>query len=205
MPIGRILNRSIDALFAHFASNRLPELLMAIGFFGEGVLLVFSPSSIENGAFRFLLQIMSVQTVTIFYFMIGVSRIIALVLNGHWMPWGAYTRAVGAAFGAVMLAQMDAALVTYSTHGNTLPFGTPFFGVFALVETVSMYRALLGAKAYGTGLGLGDSNRVFMAAGAGAIFDRRHNGGAGDHSTRTEGVEVIRGGRSLPDTRTGRS
>lgn len=193
----------MDRIYRHF-EQRLFETAMAIAFFGEGVLLIFSPGSVEAGAFRFMLQVMSVQTITVVYLIIGVSRIIALGLNGHWMPYGAYTRAVGAAIGALMLAQMDAALVTYSTHGNSLPFGTPLFGVLALFETISMYRALLGAKAYaGAVLGLGDSNGVGLATGAGPVFDRRHNGRAGDHSTRPEGIEIIRGGRTLSNARAG--
>lgn len=193
----------MDRIYRHF-EQRLLETAMALAFFGAGVLLIFSPGSVESGEFRFMLQVMSVQTITIVYLMIGISRIIALGLNGHWMPYGAYTRAAGAAIGALMLAQMDAALVTYSTHGNTLPFGTPLFGVLALFETISMYRALLGAKAHaGAVLGLGDSNGVFMASGARAVLDRSHNGRAGDYSTRAEGVEVIRGGRTLARARAG--
>jgi hypothetical protein len=192
----------MDRIYRHI-EQRLIETAMALYFLGEGILLIYSPGSVQAGAFRFMLQIVDVPTITIVYLVIGVSRIIALGLNGHWMPYGAYTRAVGAAIGALMLAQMDAALVTYSTHGNTLPFGTPLFGVLALFEAISMYRALLGAKAHGAVLGLGDSNGDAVASGPGAIFDRNHIRRAGNHTPRPEGVEILRGGRSISHARTG--
>lgn len=192
----------MDRIYRHF-EQRLFETAMALAFFGEGILLIFSPGSIKAGSFQFMLQVMSVQTITWLYLIIGISRIVALGLNGHWMPWGAYTRAGGAAIGALMLAQMDAALVTYTTHGNTLPFGTPLFGVLALFEAVSMYRALLGAKAYGAGLGLGDSNGGALASYPRSVRLSSDHDRAGDYSARPEGIEVIRGGRTLSNARAG--
>lgn len=187
--LGAAINWPIDAMFRHF-DRRFMELGMALGFLGEGILLVCSPDSIQAGAFKFLLLIFSVNTVVVVYFIVGVSRIIALGLNGHWMPYGAYMRAAGAAAGAVMMAQMAAALITYGTHGNTLPFGTPFFGVWALLETVSMYRAILGAKAYGRRLDVGDSDHIALAPGARPVSFGGDARWARDYLLGPQGVQI---------------
>lgn len=161
MPLDKRLNWVID---------RQLELVMALAFLGESVLLMFSPGSIRAGAFQLMLQIMDAGTIRDFYFLLGTMRIVALGLNGHWMPYGAYVRAVCAAFGAIMLAQMATALVLYSTQGgNILPFGIPFFAIPALCEVLSMYRALLGARSHGIRLEVDDRNDSGLAPGPGVI------------------------------------
>jgi hypothetical protein len=184
-----ILNWPFDAILKHFA-ERLLELALAIAFFAEGVLLIFSPDSILDGSLRFMLDVMSVGTIAGVFILIGASRIIALVLNGNWMPYGAYTRAVGAAVGALMLAQMDAALITFSLHGNALPFGTPLFAIFALFEAVSMYRALLGARIHGRGVGVGHSDHIRVASGAGPVSARGDHRGATHYFAGSEGFQI---------------
>jgi hypothetical protein len=140
-----IFDRPIDIIVSHF-ENRLTELAMAVIFLGSSILLMFSPASIAVGGLDYLSGTFSLWTVIAIFFVLGVSRIVALGLNGHWLPYGAYVRAAGAAVGAIMWLQVSAALITFSSNGNPLPLETVTYGVLAIFEGISMYRALLGAK-----------------------------------------------------------
>src|SRR5882672_2602286 len=143
-----IFDKPIELVVHHF-ENRMFELAMALIFFGSSVMLAFSPSSVQAGGLVYLSATFNVWTLTIIFFIVGVSRIVALGLNGHWMPQGAYVRAVGCAVGAIMWLQVDAALITFGARDGTLPFSTVTYGVLAVFEAISMYRALLGAKRNG--------------------------------------------------------
>ena len=177
-----IFHKPIDMVVRHF-ENRLLELAMAVIFFGSSILLVFSPASARAGGLIYLSATFNVWTLTVIFFMVGVSRIVALGLNGHWMPQGAYVRAAGCGVGAIMWLQVDAALITFGARDGTLPFSTVTYGVLAVFEAISMYRALLGAKRDGRrkstdegNLGLGDRQHTVVAFYPASELDRLHSG-----------------------------
>lgn len=140
----------IDLLMRHF-EKRLFELAMTVAMMGEGLLLMLSPRSIEASSFRYLIDVVPIWLCIILFAWLGGARIIALALNGHWMPHGAYVRAVGAVAGAFMWAQMGASLlVNNMAKGDPVSPGIPIYATLTLFEVVSVYFALVGARRYGS-------------------------------------------------------
>lgn len=176
-----IFDKPLELVIRHF-ENRMFEVAMAAIFFGSSVQLFFSPGSAQAGGLIYLSATFNSWTLTIIFFIVGVSRIVALALNGHWMPQGAYVRAAGCAVGAVMWLQVDAALITFGSRDGTLPFSTVTYGVLAVVEAISMYRALLGAKRNGRrtsgerALGVGNRQHTVVAFYPAGELDRVHPG-----------------------------
>lgn len=140
----------IDLVIRHF-EKRLFELAMTVAMIGEGLLLLLSPRSIEASSMKYLLDAVPLWLCIILFMWLGGARIVALALNGHWMPYGAYVRAIGAATGAVMWAQMGASLLTNNmAKDDPVSPGIPIYVALALFELVSMYYALVGAKFRGS-------------------------------------------------------
>lgn len=140
------LGYPVELIVQHF-EHRIFELAMALGMFGEGMLLLLSPDSLQSSVFTYMLESMSYSTVVLLFVSMGLARITALGLNGHWMPYGGYVRAIGAAVGTVMWAQMDVALWLYGTRkGVPLSPGIPIYFVLTQFEIVSVYRALAGVR-----------------------------------------------------------
>lgn len=175
--VGVIFSRPIDLIITHFR-DRMIELAMAVIFFVSSIQLVLSPGSFNAGGLLYLSATFNLWTLVTIFFILGVGRIVALILNGHWMPWGAYVRAAGAAIGAVMWLQVDAALWAFGQAGNALPFSTTTYAVLAVFEGISMYRALLGAKNVGRteNMGLGDHQRQLVATYSTPELDRIYRG-----------------------------
>lgn len=176
-----IFDKPIELVVRHF-ENRLFELAMASVFFVSSVIMMFSPGSAQAGGLIYLSSTFNVWTLTVIFFMVGVSRIVALALNGHWMPHGAYVRAFGCGVGAIMWLQVDAALITFAARDGTLPFSTGTYGVLAVFEAISMYRALLGAKRNGRrttdegNLGLDGRQHTVVAFYPASELDRIRSG-----------------------------
>jgi len=152
----------INAIVRHF-EKRLYEMSMAVIMIGVGALLFLSPRSLEASSMKYLLDVMSVWTCSTIFAVFGLARLIALGLNGHWMPRGAYVRALGAAVGAVVWGQWAAAL--FELHLRTgIPIspGVPVYAVLAFFEAISYFRALNGVVGNGRILEMGavDNQRV---------------------------------------------
>lgn len=140
-----VLEWPLAFIVVHF-EKRLFEFCMATIALCEAVLLFLSPQSIAASSFRYMLEAMSANTIFLTFLAIGVARLIALGLNGHWMPWGALVRCLGALAGAVMWAQWVAALLVLNIKlGLPISPGVPVYAVLAIFEIVSMYRAGIGA------------------------------------------------------------
>ena len=165
--LDKVVDHPVEMIVKHF-ENRLFELAMATIFLVQSVFLLLSPGSMEAGGMRYLTQLLSLPTAILMFFIIGSGRIIALALNGHWQPYGAYVRAGGAALGVVMWFQVSAALFVYATAGNAIPFSAPVYGVLGFFELLSMFRALAGARRHGRAntrdVEVGDTARRIAAA-----------------------------------------
>lgn len=134
----------INAIVKHF-EKRFYELAMAVVMISVGTLLFFSPRSLETSSMKYLLDVMSVWTCAAIFGVFGFARIVALALNGHWMPGGAYVRSGGAAVGALIWAQWAAAL--FELHlktGSPISPGVPVYAILAFFEAISYFRALNG-------------------------------------------------------------
>lgn len=148
--IDAALDWPINLIVRHF-EKRLFELAMTVIMLGEALLLILSPASLAASSFHFMLETMSLTTCILLFSTLGVARIVALALNGHWLPYGAYVRAVGAVFGALMWGQMAAALLEWGAHTmKPVSPGIPVYITLALFEIISMYRALIGTRGAGT-------------------------------------------------------
>lgn len=132
-------------LVVHF-EKRLFEFAMACIMLGEALFLYVHPESIPASSFRYALDVISASSFFYLFFFAGFARIIAIGLNGHWMPWGAILRMAGAFVGAFVWAQWCAALLVFNEKCGLPPSpGVVPYGVLAFFEVVSMYRAYLGA------------------------------------------------------------
>jgi hypothetical protein len=122
-----------DLIIRHF-ERRLFELAMAVIMIGVGLLLLSA-----------------------FFLVAGIARIIALALNGNWMPWGAYVRAAGAAMGAFVWSQWGAAEFQLHLAGLPISRDVIVYGGLAFFEVISFALALRGAmngeRTYKQGLG----------------------------------------------------
>jgi len=178
-----------DVIIRHF-ERRLFELAMAVIMIGVGLLLFISPRSIEASSMRYLLDVMSVATYSTLLFLFGLLRIIALALNGHWMPGGAYCRAGGAAIGAIMWSQWGAALFQLHLHGTPVSPGVIVYGGLTFFEVISFARALRGAVSSGQAdrQSLGHDQQVARHSGSG--LGRVHRGGGSAAAVHHQAVPV---------------
>jgi hypothetical protein len=142
--IDAVLDLPVDKIIRHL-EHRLFELAMAVTMIGVGLFLMLSPGSVASSELRYLLDVMSVETCSTLFFVAGIARIVALALNGHWMPAGAYIRAAGAAVGAVLWSQWGAALYQLHLLGAPISPDLIVYSGLALFEVVSARRALRGA------------------------------------------------------------
>lgn len=122
-----------------FCCNRLCEWGMAVAMASMGFGLFLWPNAIIFGNLHKLLALFNEMTMAVVLLYIGVLRIGCLITNGS-LPWyGPVIRSACATVGAIVLSQMSFAL---ASNGNTpMPPGVFFFGVFALVELLSAFRA----------------------------------------------------------------
>jgi hypothetical protein len=138
--------RELTIILVIHLEKRLFEFAMTCIMLGEGIFLYFNAASIRESAFRYTLDMLSEATFMYLFFLFGLARLIAIILNGHWMPWGAIFRMGGAFIGALIWAQWCAALLVLKSKTGLPPSpGVVTYCVLALFEVVSMYRAYLGA------------------------------------------------------------
>ena len=166
-----------DMIIRHFERRQF-ELAMAVIMSGVGVLLFLSPASLEASYMKYLLQVMRVETCATVFFLAGIARIVALALNGHWMPWGAYVRAGGAAVGAIMWAQWGAALLQLHFTGHPILPEVIVYSGLAFYEVISFSRSLSGAagseRTNRQGLGKHQQVAIDSAHKSDGVFHRDH-------------------------------
>ena len=135
-----------ELIVRHF-EKRIFELAMAVAQFGEGILLLFSPNSIQASSFHLMLNYFSDAASAALFLFVGILRIVALFLNGRWMPNGAYVRIAGCIVGAFLWLQMAFALGIYNElDGLPLSPGIPIYVTLTIFEVVSIARAVHGLK-----------------------------------------------------------
>lgn len=136
----------IRAVVMHF-ENRLTELMMACFMLVIAGWLAVFPSMLDDGGFRYLRDFVCREWLLMFFFIFGITRLGALIANGHWPFWGPIVRAACALVGAVLFGQMVLALVNLSKEGVDPPISTGVYAVLVPFELIAMYRAL--ARGYG--------------------------------------------------------
>jgi hypothetical protein len=132
--------------------KRLFEWSGALMFLGLGIELVFIPTSIGSSAFRYMLEVMPPKALVVIYLAIGMVRLALLILNGRYAitrKFGPPGRAACSMFSAVVLLQMDAALIRLHFETGLPPSpGIPIYSVLFLTELFSTYRAAADGRSY---------------------------------------------------------
>lgn len=84
--------------------------------------------------------------VALFLAVVGTARIIALIINGAW-PRSPMVRLVGASLGMTIWMTIAALLYQSSYVGlNIATPGPPVYGILAIFELLSCYRATLDVR-----------------------------------------------------------
>lgn len=109
---------------------------------GIALCIIFTPKTIEMGAFRFMLEAgWSATVIKAIFLAFGLARVSALYANGRWQPWGARLRALCAIAAAFMWFQMGLALALLTYVSGMLSIGIPVYAVLTVGELRSCYRA----------------------------------------------------------------
>lgn len=134
-------------MLRYYVDGRLFEWTITIAMLWLAVATFVSPNALRASAFQWIVLAMSPTFVEIFLFMVGWTRLIGLLLNGHMFRGrrlGPIIRAVTAVFCAAMWVQFDLALVELSAHQGFMSPGVPFWSMFVFAELYVAYRAVAG-------------------------------------------------------------
>lgn len=131
----------------YYVDGRLFEWVITISMLWLAIGMFFSPEVLRSSAFQWVVLVMTPAFIDIFLFLIGWTRLIGLLLNGHAFRGrrlGPIIRSVTAVSCAVMWVQFDLALVELSTRQGFLSPGIPFWSMFTVGELYVAYRAVAG-------------------------------------------------------------
>jgi hypothetical protein len=123
-------------------ASRLFEWASSFMMLGIGVHLMLWPGAVHGNAFAFLLHYVPAETMSLFFWVLAISRIAALIINGHSPRLGPIVRGVASGMAAIIWGQMAATLYVLSAAGDVTPSsGIPIYSVLMLTELFSVYRA----------------------------------------------------------------
>lgn len=126
---------------------RRTEWYMAVAMLLTGSELVTWDHVIASGKLQFMLDVLGSASFTAFYLLFGMTRLVALYLNGQSRRVTAYVRAVCALAGAFAWFQMLASLILFQVASSLPPSLTsPLLVVLIVMEFDSMLRALNDAR-----------------------------------------------------------
>lgn len=136
------MQRAWSRLMGCLLTCRLFEWVMTFVMLGMAGTIVASPDTIGKGAFRYMLAVgLTPLAVGLFFWIVGLVRVVALVLNGKSPLWGPRLRAIGAAGGALIWAWMAVALVYLTVDTGSLSLGIFNWVGLAFGEIISCVRA----------------------------------------------------------------
>lgn len=121
--------------------HRLFEWTMTVAMLGLALEIAIWPGTIGASAFRYMLQVVGTSNLSMFFMMVGLLRIAALIANGQWPVYGPRCRAVGAGFGALIWFQMVIALLILAPTSGIPSPGIPVYLALTTGELISAYRA----------------------------------------------------------------
>ena len=133
----------------YYVEGRLFEWVMGLSMLGLAIEIWKHPAILENSSFQQLTEVLSPFFVGVFMAVVGGVRVIALLINGHWVVehrTGPLLRAGAAVLCGWMWAQFAWALIDGSLErGYTFP-SLPFWLMFSLGEIYVAYKAALNAR-----------------------------------------------------------
>jgi hypothetical protein len=122
--------------------NRAIEWVCAAMMLSFAITVMLTPSTIEVGAFRYLLAIGITPTLFMLsMFLVGFVRVGALYFNGWGLPWSARFRALCAIFGAVTFGHLGLSLAWLTRDTGAISLGVGTHVVLAITELYSVLRA----------------------------------------------------------------
>lgn len=123
--------------------NRQTEWTVALFMIGAGITLTASPQSVEMGGFALVSRVgLTAEMLRVFFIIGGCLRAASLYANGHWPRYGPGIRAACAILGGILWLQMSYVLYVWSHGLGYVSLGVSFYGVLALTEGVSAFRAI---------------------------------------------------------------
>lgn len=136
-------NRSQLLEFCMYFEGRFFEFATSLILIGMAIHLQTWPQSVAASSFHELVHHINPNLLGFFFGIFGGLRLSALIANGMWPSVGPWLRATGAFFGALVFANMAAALY----QGDAAVFASPspaipVYIVLALFELLSVYKAL---------------------------------------------------------------
>ncbi len=130
---------------SYYIDGRLFEWVITIAMLWLAVAIFADPLALRASAFQWLALVMPSSFIEIFLFLIGWTRLVGLLLNGH--AWrgrriGPIIRSLTAVACAVMWVQFDLALFELSAKQGFMSPGIPFWSMFVVGELYVAYRAV---------------------------------------------------------------
>lgn len=128
-------------------SGRLFEWHAALGCLGIAIIMISPFESRIGPAFKILYEInLHEELIGLYFLLIGIARVFALLANGHIGPLGPQIRAIGAAVGALGWVQLGTGLLLEGLAFGFASVGVVLFFNLALFDLIAAYRAGLDFK-----------------------------------------------------------
>jgi hypothetical protein len=139
--------RHAKSVYADRVGDRALEWFSALVMVAWSVLLAFSGGSLSLPSFGGFHRFGMTETLWAWGFgSIGMARLVALYINGRW-PKTPHVRMVGAMLGVVAWGQVAFMLTegSLAAYGK-VPTGAGTYGLLALADLFSIYRAAFDAR-----------------------------------------------------------
>src|SRR5258708_38911234 len=128
-------------------ANRLFEWITAAMMMGIAVTIAVSPQAVDDGGFHLMKNLGLTPTIlAVLFFVASISRAIGLYANGRWPIYGPWCRALGAAVGVIIWAQMFLSLIKWSGQSGYVFLDVSVYLFLTIGELVSCYRAASDAQ-----------------------------------------------------------
>lgn len=134
-------------ILQYYVEGRRFEWTITIAMLWLAVVMFIAPETIRASAFQWMTLVMSPGFIAFALFVVGWTRLIGLLLNGHRIRGvivGPIIRSVTAIACAVLWMQFDLALVQLSFKQGFMSPGIPFWSMFIVAELDVAYRAVAG-------------------------------------------------------------
>lgn len=129
----------------YYVVGRRFEWTITIAMLWLAVATFIAPETLRASAFQWITLAMPNVLVEVLLFVVGWTRLIGLLLNGHMIRGrrvGPLIRSLTAVFCAVLWSQFDYALVQLSFTQGFMSPGIPFWSMFIVSEIDVAYRAV---------------------------------------------------------------
>jgi hypothetical protein len=138
----QLIRRCAFDRIVRLIASRLFEWVSSFMMLGIGVHLMLWPNAVRGNAFAFLLHYIPAEAMSLFFWLLAISRISALIINGHAPRLGPIVRGCASGMASIIWGQMAVTLYVLNAAGDGAPSsGIPIYSVLMLAELFSVYRA----------------------------------------------------------------